>query len=557
MGPRGKTPINDEIKCENSPDHRCIYKVNPLNSMLMRTSTVGVFFTITLISLLLLSLGLAVPSINVNVQEVGTGSCRVQSPVTNATLTISWDPQPVWIIENRYYYSDASISVVFSDDLPAGTKVYLNITLENWTITGFWRWSKTDPGYYIYSTTLTSNLSAGQSLNISLPSSSDYLSYPYGYSLSVIEIKMVVLLPSGDPISYNTCPSSSISLNVLKVGVGSDKFSPSGAGNISLTVTERSGQNLVDYVVNFTLNGDWSSLYPYVTDENGNRLYYWYFYDSASQKTWFWVKMNLSAGQVTTLYLFYGNQSAYDATYFNPDKVFWFFDDFNDITLNLSKWNIPPLQTSSNYTVSNSLLELKSGQWLWTKQNFSGSFIIDLYANSLNSTAFPIFYVDNTSYGWAVLLNTSLATRGATTYQLDNVAIRGFNLINGSWGVFYYPDGGSGSPIFGKDILITTLINVTGTQAEFYLYENSSLIANFTQGYPAEQNEPLGLGQWYEYNYTITGPWWNPQLTLSSIINTTSIYDWILVRPYVYPEPEVRVLGQTSGNYTYRVYFKP
>lgn len=528
----------------------------------MRASTVGVFFTITLISLLLLSLGLAVPNINVNVQEIGAGSCGVVSPVTNATLTISWDPQPVWIIENRYYYSDANISVVFSDDLPAGTKVYLNITLENWTRTGFWGWSKTDPGYYIYSTTLTSNLSAGQSLNISLPGSSDYLSYPYGYSLSVIEIKMVVLSPSGDPISYNTCPSSSISLNVLKVGVGSDKFSPSGAGNISLTVTERSGQNLVDYVVNFTLNGDWSSLYPYVTDENGNRLYYWYFYDSASQKTLFWVKMNLSANQVTTLYLFYGNQSAYDATYFDPDKVFWFFDDFNGNLLNSSKWLIAPGTLYSDYNVSGGTISLSSGEWIWTNKTFTGPFVIGSYLSYINSTSFPMWYIDNSNLAWAVTLNQSTLVFGGNQYTIPSVSLRIFNVSSGTWiGQDSSPDGGTGTPIFGSNIFMNVIINVTNSNtSEFYVYENGTLVAEYntftyqgnTYQISPEYNEPIGIGQWYYYTYSAGG--WSWTVTPG---NTTSVYDWIFVRPYVYPEPEVRVIGQTSGSYTFPIYFKP
>ncbi|NJE47557.1 DUF2341 domain-containing protein [Thermococcus sp. GR7] len=501
--------------------------------------------------LLLATLGLAVPSINVSVQEIGVGSCDVVSPANWADVQITWNITDYsWGIWDLYEYTLNEVIINFSDSLPAGTTMYINVTIYGYNSNTGQYQSDSFTNFTVF----TSGWSAGLPYIITNKDTqySYYVSSFFGISPpEIVDIKIVLVGGS------NNCTILPIYIEVQKIGVATLSFAPSGSGNVPIDVTERSGQDLRDYVINFTLGGDWSSLYPYVTDENGNRLYYWYFYDAASQKTWFWVKMNLSANQVNTIYLFYGNQSAYDATYFNPDKVFWFFDDFNGVTLNLSKWNIPALQNPSNYTVSNGLLELKGGQWLWTKQNFSGSFIIDLYANSLDSTAFPIFYVDSTNYGWAILLNTSLATWGATTYQLNNVTIRGFNLADGSWGAFYYPDGGSRSPIFGKDILITTLINVTSTQAEFYLYENGSLIATFTQGYSPEQSEPLGLGQWYEYNYTITGPRRNPQLTLSSIINTTSIYDWILVRPYIYPEPEVRVVGQTSGSYTFRIYFKP
>lgn len=491
--------------------------------------------------LLLATFGLAVLSINVSVQEIGVGSCDVVSPVREATVNISWSPRTVGRIipEDRYYYSNAQIVIVFSDDIPAGTIIYLNITLENWTRQGFW-WSKTDPGYYIYSTTLTSDLPGGQPLYVSLPNSVEYLSYPYGTPLNVVGIKMVVLPPSDNFLSYTGCLSPSISLNVLKVGVGSDKYSPVSSGNVSITITERSGQDLTDYVVNFTLNGDWSSLYPYVTYENGSRLYYWYFYDNTSQKTWFWVKMNLSASQTTKIYIFYGNQSAYNSTYNNPNKVFWFFDDFNTA---LDNWTVV---FGATPVLVGGILNLTDGTLIITTEDFGTNVgscpYCDGYEVALRADlGVPVvngqevygplylIYVDTANNVGLGEIISSRTYRWWGNWQTDYYDyMLTFDLSSGS---YYVYESASNEYILNEWAIFQLSADQNGT---VYTYQNGSpvWILDFSSENPVIG--PFGLGQ---------------------DDGSFSLYDWVAVYPYVYPRPLVRIEGQE--NYVHTIYFKP
>ncbi|WP_457750863.1 DUF2341 domain-containing protein [Thermococcus sp.] len=495
----------------------------------------------------LTTVGLAVPNISMNVQSVGVGSCQISAPANWVDVHVSWNVTSYTFFGIVYYvYTLSNITLNFSNALSSETFLFVNVTIYGLNAnTGNYQNDS-----FLYNTTLTNGLPLGATYVINNTNQSySYYVIP-GYVDPPKILNIAVVLKGGSSL----CGLVPIYVNVENLGVAYFGNTPSGPGNLTILVNNTNGVNFTNYVLNFTMSGNWSALYPYITTLNGTRLYYWYYYNPSQDVTLFWVRFNLTSS-LQYLKLFYGNSTAYNPIYTDPRKVFTFFDDFEGTSLNTSAWNIPSSQNLSDYNVSNSLLELKSGQWLWTNENFSGSFYIDLYAKSLNSTSFPIFYIDNTSYGWTILLNASIIKRGTTTYQFNNTTIRGFNVVNGTWGAFYYPDGGSGNPVFGNDILVTTLINVTGTQADFYLYENGSLIANFTQ-YPAEQNEPLGLGQWYEYNYSSVGPWWNPTLILNSIINTTSIYDWIGVWPYVYPSPQIKVLLPT-GDYTFRLYFRP
>jgi len=92
------------------------------------------------------------------------------------------------------------------------------------------------------------------------------------------------------------------------------------------STTPQSSRLLPAYVVNFTyrLNpADYSNVY--VTDSNGDPLYYWYYYQPQTGITWFWVNVTAyNTSKTETIYV-HLNGTSYDPAYFNPSKVFWHF----------------------------------------------------------------------------------------------------------------------------------------------------------------------------------------------------------------------------------------
>jgi len=124
------------------------------------------------------------------------------------------------------------------------------------------------------------------------------------------------------------------------------------------------------------------------TDENGTLLPYWIEDGTANtENTRIWVKVpSIPAGSTKTIFMYYGNPSASPAS--NGDAVFLFFDDFNGVTLNTSKWNIVDVW-NANYTLSNGQLVVKlfppvsedADFYIEQKQHFSKAFpfIFEIY----------------------------------------------------------------------------------------------------------------------------------------------------------------------------------
>ncbi len=71
----------------------------------------------------------------------------------------------------------------------------------------------------------------------------------------------------------------------------------------------------------------------------------------------FWVKVSSipASPNKTTIYIYYGKPDATSAS--DGSSTFEFFDDFEGSSLNTSKWYI----SSTNYSVSNSILRINSG----------------------------------------------------------------------------------------------------------------------------------------------------------------------------------------------------
>jgi len=90
-----------------------------------------------------------------------------------------------------------------------------------------------------------------------------------------------------------------------------------------------------------------------VFDENQNQLYFFVEnFDYTGQSTTIWVKVEAN---ITELNIAYGNPNALKSSYEDYNQVFEFFDDFDDVSLDATKWTtqvntiIYTLQNSAFY----------------------------------------------------------------------------------------------------------------------------------------------------------------------------------------------------------------
>ncbi len=126
-------------------------------------------------------------------------------------------------------------------------------------------------------------------------------------------------------------------------------------------ITEQSGRTLVGYQVNITLDSGWEG-WSYVspdgsdihfTDDAGNPLYYWIeYFDYGNQEARIWVKVpSIPASSTITIHLLHGGTNPY-ASYHNPERVFPFFDGFDYTSLSKlqEKWVIVEQTPSLNGT---------------------------------------------------------------------------------------------------------------------------------------------------------------------------------------------------------------
>ena len=150
----------------------------------------------------------------------------------------------------------------------------------------------------------------------------------------------------------------------------------------SIVLKENSGTTLSGYEVNFIvsfasskMNATFSDL-RFTDQDKLTPLPFWIESYNASSAASVWVKVPaISASGTRTIYMYYGNPSASSAA--NGDATFEFFDDFNDGSLNASKW-----VTSGVVTESNGYLQVGSGSDSIARQNttsyqlFSGPYVM-------------------------------------------------------------------------------------------------------------------------------------------------------------------------------------
>jgi hypothetical protein len=75
---------------------------------------------------------------------------------------------------------------------------------------------------------------------------------------------------------------------------------------------------------------------PY--SQTQGKLPFWIEQEPSTGKLVFWVKLNLSARENKTIYVYWSGRDV--ASESNEDAVFEFFDDFNGNSLDLGKWEV-------------------------------------------------------------------------------------------------------------------------------------------------------------------------------------------------------------------------
>ncbi len=456
-----------------------------------------------LVALLSLSVaGLALPSINIRVQEIGEGSQWLVSPVLQGSI---------WFSPGL-----TRGELVFPENLSAGTRIYVSLLDSQGNVLA-----------YNYSISLTQGLKAGSVLRYGLIN-------PNGAGRSDV-VKAVVSLITPD--YQTTFSSGSILIESRELGMG---IANTTTFCTPITITENSGHNLYNYSVLIVLddssnnnNEDWTvdwnvinSTNLYFTDESGAPLYFWIqSMDTSNRIAYLWVKIpELTASSSRTVCLNYGVWPNHYLSYNDPDRVFLLFDDFEGASLNTTKWN-----AHGAPAVSNSELSLSSGQWVWSKKKIAGnSFQILIQSVRLRPSPFFMWYVDSKSLAWAEVFN------GSYWSGFDELDV--FNVSSGKWGASY---SGNGNPTLDTNNLITITVQPYSSDTTLVsIYEDSNLISQYHV--EKEGDEPIGIGQWYYYNRR------------GRARSRASTYDWILVRTYVESEPSVSV-----GLWYYKLIFYP
>ncbi len=112
---------------------------------------------------------------------------------------------------------------------------------------------------------------------------------------------------------------------------------------LPITIRERAGRTLLNYPVlvelnrkNFSFDNNFNIAF---LDKNGNKLNYWIEkWDPANEEAAIWVKIpRLEAKQTETIYLVQKSDLTNES---NGDETFEFFDDFNDNSIDQGKWMI-------------------------------------------------------------------------------------------------------------------------------------------------------------------------------------------------------------------------
>lgn len=474
--------------------------------------------SLLLVALLSLSIaGLALPSITVNVQEVGSGSCDLSSPVDRADVTVGFQKSGslviTWTLEN--------VILSFPTSLPAGTVINLTMVVE-----GYRYWTDNQPTR----DTIRLNTTLSSDASVVVLGVSNTYTYQ-SLSLRGIDPPKVLNLSVVVRDGLHTCSSGSIPLSVQEIGIGSSSYSPPPVNVpiINVTVNNTNGPELRDYVLNFTVSSSCLqySSGVYVTDSRGNPLYFWYFNDSTHNKIWFWVNYTVPAYSTGNILIHLNGSGV--SPYLNPEKVFWNFTSYGS-GISLGNDGV----SNVDYLYINTTLLSRLGYY---------GYISSIYLNlSVPSGTNPgpiwdgaIEYYNGYLYFHGLGIIDFLSNYYLCDPQLefDGTQLRYYQAY---WFGFNKID----STPAGKTLVDVVFSNQS---ADVSLYFNGSFEGS---------NAMRSVG---------SGPLWLSPIFIYGQYLGSSVYYWVGIRPYVPKAPTVEVPSECSapkvGDYTFTIYFRP
>lgn len=239
---------------------------------------------------------------------------------------------------------------------------------------------------------------------------------------------------------------------------------------------------------------------------DGTEMSYWRETPTGTNNATFWVKVpSIPAGYSNTVAvdIYYGNTTTESAA--NGDATFALFDDFNESSLNTTKWTVA---SGTDYSVSNSQLVLKGTTTIQTNTDFSKGESLRFYGNLKG-------YQQNFGF-----MNSS---------NLNDYAYANVNLGSGAEKLVIY---------------VNSVSQTSGTSGYYWsaneyrtgeLFWNSTYIA-FTDGVNPVSAKAAVL--------TATLP---AYLSSKSGTSRTGYYDWVFVRQLADSEPTVNEPGSTTG----------
>jgi hypothetical protein len=293
-------------------------------------------------------------------------------------------------------------------------------------------------------------------------------------------------------------------------------------------ITEQAGQNLTDYQklikigessgateADFHLEG-LSAIFPSEKNQSGDLritdsdkttlLNFWVEQvtgTSPNRIAYVWVKIpSLSANQTKTLYCYFGNPTATNAS--NGDNTFLFFDDFPTATLNTTKWNILANGTPVTSPVWEGSYSVKANNTGVNNNNLKSNYNLSNIGMSIDFMFYDNGFTSTATNMWGGFLDTTGAA---------NVV----GVVDGSYTRYSYNYDGTSSSIGVSRSVGWHFGSIKRTSSQvIFTVDNTTVTINYTNTFS------------YLTFYSIQGTGW---------------WDVIRVRKYVSPEPAFSSAG--------------
>jgi len=276
-----------------------------------------------------------------------------------------------------------------------------------------------------------------------------------------------------------------------------------------ITIDNSGSTELTDFQVKITvdtaslisegkMNSDCSDMR--FTDDSDTELPYWIEGPCNDSQTVVWVKVPSIPTSGTTIYMYYGNSSATDAS--DGDAVFEFFDDFEGTSLDTSKWETFGVGTYGDIYVQNGELVI---------DHTATTYGSKLGIRSLVSFDYPIAIEFE-------VMDTSVANDSGVVVGIENISTSELSRIS--------------TRHYNNYVQLDNAVNITTLVANQYY--------RLTYAYDGDNSYAWYGGNSYSHTITVTAPY-----NVVAWVNGNDAHQghipFIAVRKYADPEPTASV----------------